>query len=115
MFPAFAFALAQAIEYAEARLQRRLRIVECGGGTGELGQRILSYLSDTHDYVVIESSPSRIESHSWRIQRLFHEIAKGYRPIMSNPIFQISCQFCFISEEHAYPPLLPKPSFFICC
>ncbi len=65
MFPAYALALAQAIECAEARLQRRLRIVECGGGTGELGQRILSYLSDTHDYVVIESSPSlREQQHA---------------------------------------------------
>lgn len=58
MFPAFAFALARAIEQAEDALHCRFRIVECGGGTGELGQRILSFLSQPHDYVVIETSSS---------------------------------------------------------
>jgi len=58
MYPAFAVAMARAIEAAEAQLQQPLRIVECGGGTGELGRRILSALSTPHDYVVIESSPS---------------------------------------------------------
>ena len=65
MFPAFAFALAHAIESAEERLHRKLRIVECGGGGGELGQRILFYLSQAHEYVVIETSPAlREQQHA---------------------------------------------------
>ena len=58
MFPAFAYALTRAIEVAEEQLQERLRIVECGGGTGELGRRIQSYLREPHEYVVIETSPA---------------------------------------------------------
>ena len=57
MFPAFAFGLAQAVEQAEAIVGEPLRIVECGAGTGELGARILSFLSHPHEYVVVEASP----------------------------------------------------------
>ena len=57
MFPAFAFSLAQAVEQADAMVGEPLRIVEFGAGTGELGARILSYLSNAHEYVVVETSP----------------------------------------------------------
>ncbi len=57
MFPAFGFSLARAVEQAEAMAGESLRIVEFGAGTGELGARILSFLSCPHEYVVVESSP----------------------------------------------------------
>jgi len=57
MFPAFAFGLARAVEQAEALVGEPLRIVEFGAGTGELGARILSFLSRPHEYVVVEASP----------------------------------------------------------
>lgn len=56
MFPAFAFGLARAVEQAEAMVGEPLRIVEFGAGTGELGARILSFLSHPHEYVVVEAS-----------------------------------------------------------
>lgn len=57
MFPAFAFSLAQAVDQAEAMVGEPLRIVEFGAGTGELGERILSFLSSPRKYVVVETSP----------------------------------------------------------
>lgn len=57
MFPAFGYCVAQAVRQAEALLGEPLRIVEFGGGTGEVGARILSHLSSPHEYVVIETSP----------------------------------------------------------
>ena len=56
MFPAFAFAMARAIEQAESTIGEPLRIVEFGGGTGELSANILSFLSSPHEYVCIEPS-----------------------------------------------------------
>lgn len=56
MFPAFAFSLARAVEEAEAVVGEPLRIVEFGAGTGELGARILSFLSHPREYVVVEAS-----------------------------------------------------------
>lgn len=57
MFPAFAFSLAQAVEQADAIVGEPLRVVEFGAGTGELGARVLSFLSSPHEYVVVETSP----------------------------------------------------------
>ena len=56
MFPAFAFAMAKAIEQAESNLEGPLRIVEFGGGTGELASNIISFLSSSHEFVCIEPS-----------------------------------------------------------
>lgn len=56
MFKAFAFALARAVEQTEDLLGRPLRIVELGGGTGELGTNIQTLLSRPHDYIVVETS-----------------------------------------------------------
>ncbi len=88
MFPAFASALAQAIDSTEKRTQRRLRIVECGGGTGELGRRILSYLSEPHDFVVIETSPSLREQQ----QKL------GLRSVASASVLSPEPTFLFANE-----------------
>ncbi|RMH05557.1 MAG: hypothetical protein D6704_09270 [Nitrospirae bacterium] len=52
----FAQAIAQAVERAESHLGESLRIVEFGGGTGELGAHVLSFLSKPHEYVIVERS-----------------------------------------------------------
>ncbi len=65
-FPAFGFALAIAIEQAELLIGEVVRIVELGGGTGELGANISSYLSSPRDYLVIEHSPSLREQQERR-------------------------------------------------
>lgn len=53
----FAFCMARAIEQAEALVGEPLRIVEFGGGTGELGSRVGSFFHRPHEYVVVEPSP----------------------------------------------------------
>ena len=53
----FAFCLAGAIEQADALVGEPLRIVEFGGGTGELGNRVGSFLHRPHEYIVVEPSP----------------------------------------------------------
>ena len=57
MFSAFAFALARAIERAEELVGGPLRIVEFGGGTGEIATNLLSFLKTPHEYVIVEISP----------------------------------------------------------
>jgi len=67
MFPAFAFALTQAIKQAEALIGEPLRILEFGGGTGELASNILSFLSSSlNNYSIIETSPSLREQQKQR-------------------------------------------------
>jgi SAM-dependent MidA family methyltransferase len=56
-FPAFGYAIAQAIHHAEKNIGCRLRILELGGGTGQLGKSIISFLQNPHEYVVLETSP----------------------------------------------------------
>jgi SAM-dependent MidA family methyltransferase len=55
-FPAFGFAIAQAIEQAEKNLGYPLRILELGGGTGQLGKNVISFLQRPHEYIVLEIS-----------------------------------------------------------
>ncbi len=55
-FPAFAFAVAQAIHEAAKTLGSPLRILELGGGTGQLGSQISLFLTDSHEYVILETS-----------------------------------------------------------
>ena len=57
MFPAFGFAMALAIQHAEALLGEPLRVVEFGGGTGELGANITSFSRSSLEYIIIETSP----------------------------------------------------------
>ena len=57
MFPAFAFTIARAIERADELVGETLRIVEFGGGTGELAANLLSFLGTPHDYVIVDISP----------------------------------------------------------
>ena len=56
-FPAFGFAIAQAIDLAEKNVGCPLRILELGGGTGQLGKNIISVLQDPHEYLILETSP----------------------------------------------------------
>ncbi len=57
MFPAFAFACMLSMKQAEALVGEPLRIVEFGGGTGELASNIISFFSSSPDYTIIETSP----------------------------------------------------------
>ena len=65
MFPAFAYALSRAITEAEQLVGELLRIIEIGGGTGELGANLRSFLSVSHEYVVVDrSSNLRVQQTS---------------------------------------------------
>jgi SAM-dependent MidA family methyltransferase len=55
-FPAFGFGLARGITEAEQLIGTQLRVLELGGGTGQLGKNILSFLPIPHEYVVLEPS-----------------------------------------------------------
>ncbi len=56
-FTAFAFGVAQAITQAAKKIGDSVRVVELGGGTGQLGSYMTSFLSIPHEYVVLETSP----------------------------------------------------------
>ena len=66
MFRAFAFALARAIKQAEEYIDGPLRILEFGGGTGELGENITSFLGSSIEYIIIETSPNLREQQKMR-------------------------------------------------
>ncbi|GJL63497.1 MAG: SAM methyltransferase [Nitrospirales bacterium] len=67
MFPAFAFALTRVIQQAEALIGEPLRVLEFGGGTGELASNILSFRSSSvNNYIIIETSPSLREQQKQR-------------------------------------------------
>ena len=56
-FPAFAFSLAQCLIQAQERLGEPMRVVELGAGTGQLAERLLSWLPPVlHNYVIVEPS-----------------------------------------------------------
>ena len=57
MFPAFAFTIARAIERADELVGETLRIVEFGGGTGELAANLVTFLGTPHEYVIVDISP----------------------------------------------------------
>jgi len=89
MFPAFAFSLARAVEQADAKLGETLRIVEFGAGTGELGARILSYLSCPHEYVVVETSPGlrqKQEALGLRVVDCVEALAPGPSFVFANEV-----------------------------
>lgn len=65
-FDAFAFALARAIRDADRRAGETLRVVELGGGTGELAERILARLGEGREYVVVEASAGLRERQAAR-------------------------------------------------
>jgi SAM-dependent MidA family methyltransferase len=71
MFPAFAFALARAIQHAEGLVEESLRIVEFGGGTAALASNLRSFLSTPHEYVIVDISPG---FRAQQTQRGFHAI-----------------------------------------
>ena len=55
-FPAFAFGIAQAIKQASEVLGDSVRILELGGGTGQLATAIRSFLTRPHEYIILETS-----------------------------------------------------------
>jgi len=55
-FSAFGFGVAQAITQVAQVIGAPLRVLELGGGTGQLGTCITSFLAIPHDYVVLETS-----------------------------------------------------------
>ena len=55
-FTAFGFAVAEAITQAAKVTGGTIRVLELGGGTGQLGACIVSFLSIPHEYVVLETS-----------------------------------------------------------
>lgn len=72
-FPAFAYAIAKAIAYAEKAIGFPLRVLELGGGTGQLGSNIISYLENDHEYLVLEPSQGLRANQK---QRGLHAIQK---------------------------------------
>ena len=66
MFPAFALAVALTIQQAEALIGEPIRVVEFGGGTGELGANITSFFPSSLEYIIIETSPKLREQQKKR-------------------------------------------------
>ena len=56
-FTAFGFGVAQAIGQAAHILGDPIRVLELGGGTGQLGSCLSSFLTIPHEYLVFETSP----------------------------------------------------------
>ena len=56
-FPAFGYGVAQAITQAAKILGDSVRVLELGGGTGQLGECIRSFLTKQQEYIVLETSP----------------------------------------------------------
>ncbi len=78
-FSAFGFGIAQAITQAAKNLCGPLRVVELGGGTGELGARIVSFLSIPHEYLVFEASTGFRKKQAKRGLKTVHTL-KGVEP-----------------------------------
>ena len=55
-FPAFAFTLAQAVKQVDEILGAKTRILEIGGGTGELGKSMVNFLGGKRNYIVVDPS-----------------------------------------------------------
>lgn len=87
-FPAFAFALARAIGEAERRAGEPLRVVELGGGTGELASRILGFLDAPREYVVVDASAGLRAEQSRR----------GVRAVASPREIEPAASFLFGNE-----------------
>jgi SAM-dependent MidA family methyltransferase len=88
MFPAFAFALARAIQQAEGLVGESLRILEYGGGTAELALNLRSFLSNPHEYVIVDIS------HGFRAQ----QIRRGFQAFDSVDSLHPAPTFAFGNE-----------------
>lgn len=55
-FSAFGFGVAQAITQAAKMIGDPIRVLELGGGTGQLGVGITSFLPNSYEYLVFEAS-----------------------------------------------------------
>lgn len=53
-FTAFGFGVAQAMTHAANSIGGPIRVLELGGGTGQLGASIVSFLSVPHEYVILK-------------------------------------------------------------
>ncbi len=81
MYGPFAFCLARAIERAEELVGESLRIVEFGGGTGELASRMGSFFQHPHEYVVVETSQGlRKKQQALGLHAVPHSSALNPRP-----------------------------------
>ena len=78
-FAAFAFGVAEAISKVSEHMGNPLRVLELGGGTGQLGAWIRSFLTIPHAYVVLETSRGLRESQA---KQGLHSLAtlKGMEP-----------------------------------
>ena len=88
-FPAFGFAIAQAIQEATKILGGPLRILELGGGTGQLGSWVSSFLADSHDYVILETSPglrAKQTEKGLRAIASFNELNPGKTIVFGNEV-----------------------------
>ena len=55
-FSAFAFAITKAVKQADQLLGNTTRVVELGGGTGELGKSVMRFLENDRNYMVVDPS-----------------------------------------------------------
>jgi len=127
LFPAFAFALARAVERAEAVLGEPLRIVELGGGTGELASRILKNLTEPHEYVIVEKSPGlRAKQESLGLRPVSHpsdlqpapSFVFGNEVLDALPVNRVMCEetgelleiYVALDQEGKFVQHLAEPS-----
>ncbi|MGE0472775.1 MAG: SAM-dependent methyltransferase [Nitrospirales bacterium] len=88
-FPAFAFALAQAVKQVDDILGANTRILELGGGTGQLGKSIVNFLGGQRNYVVVDlSSGLRVRQNEAGLQTVedLMQVPSGPTVVFGNEI-----------------------------
>ena len=88
-FTAFAFGVAQAISQATKLIGGPLRVLELGGGTGQLGASIVSFLSVPHEYVILEISEGLRRKQAERMLKTvptLHELEAGPTLVFGNEV-----------------------------
>ena len=78
-FSAFGFCVAQAITHAANSIGGPIRVLELGGGTGQLGASIVSFLSIPHEYVIFETSSGLRHKQNERGLKTI-ETLEGFEP-----------------------------------
>ncbi len=78
-FSAFGFGVAQGITQAAKMVGDPVRVLELGGGTGQLGVGITSFLPNAYDYLVLETSSGlRAKQEEMGLKTV--ETLKGLQP-----------------------------------
>ena len=88
-FTAFAFGVAQAITQAAKSISGPLRVLELGGGTGQLGASIVSFLAVPHEYVILEISKGLRQKQAERGLKTvptLHELEAGPTVVFGNEV-----------------------------